>query len=166
MTLLKTSKNLNRIMDIKYLRLLWLDKGIKELKLKIKLYKLSHLVLVILLSGCATALPRPSLPMIYTLSEDECILQAFIKEDPIFEKEKIYNSLLTFRKIAPKGTIHYFFWYLNKTYLQYMKNEWWIKRSYKRILANYRYYKLTNERLSEVSINPLELLRKVILNEK
>ena len=161
-----TSKNLSkRIMDIKYLRILWLNKRIKELKLKIKLYKLAHLVLVILLSGCATALPQPSLPTVYTLTEDECILQAFVKEDPIFEKEKIYSVLLSFRKIAHEGTIHYFFWYLNKTYLQYIKNEWWIKRIYKRVLANYRYYKKTNERLQEAPVNPAELLRRIILNE-
>ena len=153
-------------MGIKYLRILWLDKRIKELKKKIKLRKLAHLVLVMLLSGCATALPQPSLPTIYMLSEDECILQAFIKEDPSFEKEKIYSTLLSFRKLAPEGTIHYFFWYLNKTYLQYIKNEWWVKRTYKRVLANYRYYKKTNEKLIETSINPIELLRKAILNEK
>ena len=160
-----------RIDNIKYAHILWLTKRIKELKEKIARYKLTHIFLIVLLSGCAASksIPTLSIPTFisnYMLTEDECVLQAFVKEDPVFEKEKIYSSLLTFRKLAPKGTIHYFFWYIEKTYLRDMKNEWWIRRTKNRILANYRYYKKTNERLLETPTDPIELLRKALLNEK
>ena len=115
---------------------------------------------LILLCGCVTApqiivntAPKDVISKIYNLTEDECILQAFVREDPkYFEKEKIYNALLTFRKSAPKGSIHYFFWYMKKAYL-HDKNDWWVKRVYKRTLANYRYYKKTNEKLLDAYIN-------------
>ncbi len=52
----KESPIRKRIMDIKYRRILWLTKRIKELKEKIKLYKLVHLILIFLLVGCANPL--------------------------------------------------------------------------------------------------------------
>lgn len=49
-------QELKRLEDIKYFRLLWFDKRIKELKAKIMRYKIKHglLLAMILLSGCAT----------------------------------------------------------------------------------------------------------------
>ena len=121
-------------------------------------------VLLISNSGCVTTKSADRLVITYKLTEDECILQAFIKENYFStEKEKVYNALLSFRKIAPKGTIHYFFWYIKKSVTD--KNEWWIKSLHRRVLANYRYYKKTNERLTQTPIDPVELLRKVILGQ-
>ena len=131
----------------------------------IRLLRILIICVVLGSSGCVTTQAIiPTIQTSYKLTEDGCILQAFIKEDYFStEKEKVYNTLLSFRKFAPYGTIHYFWWYIKKDIKD--RNEWWIKNLHRRVLANYRYYKKTNERLNETPISPIELLRKAILGQ-
>ena len=90
-------------MDIKYLRILWLDKRIKELKEKIAKHKLQYIALIFLLSGCAAYTLQTNKPIqIENLtSSEKCrsdnpIIQAFFlngfKEDEIASQLKEYGK--------------------------------------------------------------------------
>lgn len=78
-------------MDIKYLRILWLDKKIKELKEKIRLKKLGCIILVVLLAGCVTTQKIPE-PNIFPITFDQQILNSFKTKEQRLLIQAIENS--------------------------------------------------------------------------